>query len=139
MKGAVRQAALRPLVWAIHHRVRESQLFIKACADAGRCWGIDKPVLHLWRAREHAVGSGGARDKFLNSRIMQVNVQMRIHRHADGGHITGAMPGETYAESLTQVRQLQRGCDTADLLDVAANKVDAAIHDKIVPFSWVIE
>ncbi|MOA38288.1 hypothetical protein D3C78_1599570 [compost metagenome] len=68
-----------------------------------------------------------------------MNIQVSVHRDADRRHIARAMPGKAYAKRLTQMRQLERRSDPADLRDVAAYKIDTTIYNQIVPFSRVIK
>ena len=95
--------------------MRQRLRLVKAHANTRRRWWIDKAVFHLWRAGENGIRGGGTRNKLLNRGIVQMNIEMRIHRDPDRRHIARTMPRQTYTKGLTQHRQLQGRGDAANL------------------------
>jgi hypothetical protein len=59
-------------------------LFIKGHANARRLRRIDKPVFYHRSAGKDVVGFCGARNVLLYGRVMQMNIEVRIHRDANG-------------------------------------------------------
>ena len=70
---------------------------------------------------------------------MQMDVQVGIHRHPEGGNVRWSVPCDTHAKGFAEVRQLYRRGNATQLGNMAAQVVHPAVHDQFFPFHGVIE
>ena len=103
----------------VAHRILDDLLFVDIHTDARTLNRVEVAAFCLVVAGEHCLDLVFQLDVLLNGGIMQMDVQVGIHRHPDGGNVRWGVPCDTHTKGFAEVRQLYRRGNATQLGNMA--------------------
>jgi hypothetical protein len=111
-------------------RIPRGRLEIEVDAPAGRLVRPQPAVLDPQRAGEHLVRRLVVEVTLLDAEGNRTDIERDIRGGPDRRRVARAVPRRTHATQLGQVGELARRGEAADVGDMRADEVDAAVADQ---------